>query len=67
MSSGAATLGYNLYTNPSRTIVWGDGVTVSGVSSGGTNVDLTVYGCVAAGHNVHAGTYADTITVTVTY
>ena len=67
MSAGAAQLRYNLYTNASRTIVWSDGIAGSGVSSSGSNVNLTIYGRIAAGQNVPAGSYVDTLTVTVTY
>ena len=67
MSAGAAQLGYNLYTNSSRTVVWADGITGSGVSASGSNVNLTIYGRIAAGQNVPAGTYVDSLTVTVTY
>lgn len=67
MSSGADQLSYNLYTNASRSIVWADGIVGSSVSASGTNVDLTIYGRIAAGQNVPAGSYVDAITVTITY
>lgn len=67
MSSGAAQLGYNLYTSFSRSVVWADGIVGSSVSSSGTNVDLTIYGRIAAGQNVPAGAYVDAITVSITY
>ena len=67
MTAGAAYLGYNLYIDSVRTIVWGDGVTTSNVSSTGTNVDLPVYGRMPALQNVGTNTYSDTITVTVVY
>lgn len=68
MTSGANQLGYNLYTDITRLTVWGDGTgstsTVSTISTGG---DFAVYGRMPAGQNVPAGSYADTIVVTVTY
>ena len=67
MSSGAAQLSYNLYTNTSRSIVWADGIVGSSVSSSGTNVDLTIYGRIVAGQNVPSGAYVDAITVSITY
>lgn len=67
MSSGAAQLGYNLYTDASRSVVWADGIVGSSVSSSGTNVDLTIYGRIGAGQNVPAGSYIDAVTVTITY
>lgn len=68
MSSGANQLGYNLYTDASRTTVWGDGLGgTSNVSATGSNVDLPVYGRIPARQNVPASAYADAITVTVAY
>ena len=67
MSSGADQLGYNLFTNASRSVVWADGIAGSSVSSSGTNVDLTVYGRIGAGQNIPAGSYIDAITVTIIY
>ena len=67
MVSGAAQLGYNLYTNASRSIVWADGIVGSSVSSSGTEAELTIYGRIGAGQNVPAGTYLDAITVVITY
>lgn len=65
MTAGAAYLAYNLYSDILRTFVWGDGL--AAVTATGTNVDLPVYGRMPALQNVPANTYADTITVTVTY
>ncbi len=67
MVAGADWLGYNLYTDASRSIIWGDGVSGSTVSATGDNVDLPIYGRIPAGQNVAAGLYSDSITVTVTY
>jgi spore coat protein U-like protein len=73
MSSGANKLSYNLYTDTNHNYVWGDG-------TGGTSTDsdsyylsiLTarnypVYGLIPSGQNAAAGSYADTIIVTVSY
>ena len=74
MNGGAFNLAYNLYTTAGRTIVWGNG-------SGGTQTVVppntttfifrdyaaTVYGRIPALQNVGAGTYNDTIVVTVTW
>jgi spore coat protein U-like protein len=68
MSGGADQLGYNLYTDASRTAIWGDGLgSTSNVSATGSNVDLSVYGRIPAQQNVPANAYADTVTVTVAY
>ncbi|KGI77288.1 hypothetical protein LF63_0111470 [Oleiagrimonas soli] len=72
MASGANTLSYNLYTDAARATVWGDGSAgTSTVTRSGTlllgSVSLTVYGAVPTGQYVAPGSYADTITVTVSY
>ena len=68
LTSGANTLAYNLYADPARSSVWGDGtagtVTVSGSA---TSANHTVYGRIPAGQNVFAGSYSDLITVTLTF
>lgn len=56
-------------TNTARTIIWGDGtsgtsiVTVNNVR----NTTRTVYGRIPALQDVRAGSYSETLTVTVTY
>jgi spore coat protein U-like protein len=76
MKSGANALGYNLYSNSTRTTVWGDGSgaapTVSGsmtlTKSARTNTDSpTAYGSVPALQDVGVGAYSDSITITVSY
>ncbi|MDF0544405.1 spore coat U domain-containing protein [Sphingobium sp. H39-3-25] len=73
MKNGASTLQYNLYTNAARSQVWGNGtggsVAVTNNFSALLAVDQTtpVYGRIPAGQNVPAGTYSDTIVVTVTF
>ena len=75
MSSGAAMLNYNLYTNVARTIIWGDGtggssnqtLTGGSVSGGTRRFTGTVYGRIPAAQNVPAGTYGDTLIVTLTF
>ena len=61
---------YALYTDNTYATVWGETIgvdTVAGTGDG-TAQALTVYGYVPAGqYLVPPGTYADTITVTVTY
>jgi spore coat protein U-like protein len=71
LAGGAYTLAYNLYADALRTIVWGDGsggtTTVSGAFALPGAIDHTVYGRVPAQQNVGAGTYTDTITVTINF
>lgn len=69
MKNGTQQLNYNLFTDAQRLTVWGDGTagtsTVSATATGGS---YTVYGMIPAlQKTVGAGSYSDTITVTVTY
>ena len=69
LASGLNRLNYTLYTDTNRSAVWGNTVgtdTVSGTYAIG-QAALTVYGRIASGQAVAAGTYTDTITVTITY
>lgn len=70
MTSGAgATITYSLYRDTARTQVWGDTVgtnTVSGTGNGAVQT-VTVHGSVPAQATPAAGSYTDTVTVTVTY
>ena len=63
-------LTYGIYTDSARSTVWGDGtgatVTQAGTGNGATQ-SLTAYGRVPAAQFAAAGSYADTVTVTVTY
>jgi spore coat protein U-like protein len=65
-SSVAASFTYQLYSNPGRTTVWGDGVTGSAYSTTGPSQSLTVYG-ETTGTPQAAGSYTDQVQVTVTY
>lgn len=66
MIAGATQLHYNLYSDASRLVVWGEG----SESVGATvllSSDLPVYGRIPALQNVTAGMYLDSVTVTITY
>ena len=68
MRNGPSVLIYNLYTDPTRLSIWGDGSPgTSLLSISGTGATYTVYGRIPARQNVPAGSYADTITVTLTF
>jgi spore coat protein U-like protein len=74
MSSGSDLLNYNLYKEASHTSIWGDGTGGTGIFTDnlliavlGTSVDHTVHGRIPAGQYVSAGSYTDTITVTVEF
>lgn len=68
--AGSDELNYNLYTDASRTTLWGDGSTGQTVTGTGTGtaVQETVYGRISGGQNDKSvGSYSDVITVTVDY
>jgi spore coat protein U-like protein len=71
MSRGAERLFYNLFRDAGGNIIWGDGTGGShgyfDVYLGKDAVTIPVYGEMPAGQDVSAGTYTDTITVTVNF
>lgn len=70
MLNGLSTLGYQLYSDSTRAVVWGDGsggsLPVLGVGSG-SNQSLTIYGRLPSLSGAIPGTYSDTVTVTISY
>ena len=68
MASGGNFLSYSLFQDVGLTTTWGD-TAGTGVAYTGTGVagSVTVYGQVAAGQNVPAGTYNDTVVATITF
>jgi spore coat protein U-like protein len=68
--TNAHTLSYEIYTDSTHATVWGDGtgstITQSGTGSG-TAQPLTAFGRVPASQFAAAGSYSDTVTVTVSY
>lgn len=66
MDSGVNRLAYQLYSDASRTTIWGTSTPVSGTATG-SQIDHTVYGQVPAGQAAPAGSYVDTVNVAVTY
>ena len=63
---------YNLFTDASRSTVWGDGsaasVVVSGVApAGGVAARHTVHGRIPARQNVFVGPYSDSVGILVSY
>ena len=72
MTSGSDPLYYNLFTNASRTVVWGDGSAATSLVStfkgkGRRRFEFTVYGRVFASQDAVPGFYTDDIVVTVTF
>ena len=74
LGSGSHHLSYNLYTSAAHSSVWGDGSGTTTLVNDqrtlivGSNIsNYTVYGRITAGQDAAAGTYTDTIVVTVNY
>jgi len=73
MANGANLLDYALYTESTRTTLWGDGATGNGTATindtgNGSAQAKTIYARVPGGQStVPAGSYSDTVSVTVTY
>ena len=66
--SAGNRLNYNLYLDPTRLTIWGDGSAATGTLSGsGTTGSYTVYGRIPARQNAVVGIYGDIVTVTVAF
>jgi spore coat protein U-like protein len=68
LTSGSNTVNYSLYSDSGRSVVWGNtvGTMVAGTGNGASQ-SYQVYGRVPPQTTPAAGSYTDTITVTVTY
>lgn len=68
-ASGTDRLNYYLFTDPSRTVIWGDGTggssSVSSVINKDSSFTSLVYGRILPGQNVGVGNYSDVLTATV--
>jgi spore coat protein U-like protein len=74
MLNGTSPLSYNLYMSAAYSNVWGDGSGSTTLINGGallsvgtTVTDCTVYGRIPAGQDSAAGSFLDTIVVTLNY
>ncbi|MEY4139790.1 MAG: hypothetical protein RLZZ371_1972 [Pseudomonadota bacterium] len=74
LTKSTEILYYNLYKDSARTIVWGDGTggtsTVSGTGSNGSSTSgtaINIYLRIPAEQDVSAGTYTDSITITISF
>ena len=72
MSNGIDILNYNLFQDIAQTMIWGDGTGGSTrfsakVTPGRPTLTATIYGLLPASQDVGAGSFLDTITVTVNY
>ncbi len=68
MSSGSNKLSYQIFRDPARTANWATGANAKStqlLSTQSGKVD--VYGRIPGGQTVPAGTYTDTVTVTMTF
>lgn len=71
VSTGPDVLNYNLFANASMSTIWGDGGGSSSTQTAFVTKDMpyraTLYGRIPARQNVRAGSYSDTITVTIDF
>jgi spore coat protein U-like protein len=69
MANGPASVSYRMYSDAGRTTNWGNTVatdTLAGTGNGSAQT-LTIYGRVPIQTTPAAGSYSDTVTITVTY
>ncbi|MFN4142412.1 spore coat U domain-containing protein [Aestuariivirga sp.] len=68
MTKGSESITYGLYQNAARTTVWGDQTATDFDGAGtGASQQITVYGRIPPQMTPSAGTYSDTVIVTITY
>lgn len=70
LRSGANHLHYGLYQDSARTLPWGTAGSAAvnaGTAASNAPRSFTVYGRIPGGQDVPAGSYADTVTLTVNY
>lgn len=71
MKSGLYSLEYNLYTDAARTIVWGNGTGMTGhygpVTLNLLPITVPIYGRIQPLQNARAGSYSDTVTITMMF
>jgi len=72
LANGTFTLGYNLFLDAGHSQIWGDGAGGTYAFTGAAPVDnqtytVTIFGRISARQNVGAGSYSDTLTVTVDF
>jgi spore coat protein U-like protein len=69
MTDGAEFLDYELFSNAGRTTPWGNtsGTGLVVTQNGRNPVTVSVYGRVPAGQDVGAGSYTDTVVMTVNF
>jgi spore coat protein U-like protein len=61
-------LGYTLYSDNAHTALWGNTASTGAAYNGtGISSSVNVYGSISAAQNVPAGSYSDTVVVTITF
>lgn len=66
---GGGVLMYDVYIDPTRLVIWGDGTLGTGTVSGvcGGDCDVLAYGRIPGAQIVPAGSYADDVLITVDF
>jgi spore coat protein U-like protein len=69
LTQGATTAAYNLYLDPARTTIWGDGTagTQAYTASAAGPVTVSVFGRVPSQQPIVAGAYSDSIVATILF
>lgn len=68
MQSAENILFYNFYTDALRSTIWGDGTGgTSQIGGSGTGASYPIYGLIPGGQRIPAGTYADSVIVTLSF
>lgn len=71
MLVGSNRLNYNLYLDAARTSIWGDGATGTSIfmasNASGKPVSVPIFGRIPPGQDVAAGSYSDSIVVTIQF
>lgn len=67
MSGSAGTINYAIYSDAARTTIWGTGNAAVQQTGNGLAQPLTVYGRLPLQTGAAAGTYTDSVTVTITF
>ena len=69
--TGTDRLNYYLFTDASRTVIWGDGTggtsTVTNMVTRNAPWNATIFGMLPPRQNIRAGSYSDTLLVTVNW